>query len=76
MDNYRKIIGQDVHFMKVNLKEDISVDDVARDSGYSLLHFRRIFMELTGETPGSYMRKLRLEEAAHTWAVSRSVLIS
>lgn len=74
MDSYRKIIGRAVHFMKVNLKEDICVDDVARDSGYSLFHFTRIFMELTGETPGSYLRKLRLEEAAREILSGKSLL--
>lgn len=64
MDSYPKIIGKAVRFMRDNLKDGITVDDVARDSGYSLFHFTRLFMELTDETPGSYLRKLRLEEAA------------
>ena len=74
MDSYRNIIGRAIRFMEGNLKEGISIDDVARDSGYSLFHFTRVFMELTGETPGSYLRKLRLEEAAREILAGKSIL--
>ena len=74
MDSYPKIIGKAVRFIKDNLKEDISVEDVARNSGYSLFHFTRIFLELTDETPGSYLRKLRLEEAAREILAGKSIL--
>ena len=74
MDSYPKIIGKAVRFMKDNLKEGITVDDVARNSGYSLFHFTRLFMGLTDETPGSYLRKLRLEEAAREILAGKSIL--
>jgi AraC family transcriptional regulator len=74
MDGYKNVIGKAIRFMKANLKEGISVDDIARDSGYSLFHFTRVFMELTGETPGSYLRKLRLEEAAREILAGKNIL--
>ncbi|MBN2240795.1 MAG: helix-turn-helix transcriptional regulator [Dehalococcoidales bacterium] len=74
MDNHVKVIGKAARFIRENLKEDISVEDVARKSGYSLFHFTRMFMELTEETPGSYLRKLRLEEAAREILAGKSIL--
>ena len=56
------ILRKIIRFMEDNLKEDISVDDIARESAYSLSHFTRLFMELTGETPGAYLRKRQQRE--------------
>jgi AraC-like DNA-binding protein len=39
------------------------VDDVAREAFYSQFHFTHVFLGLTDETPGAYLRKRRLEEA-------------
>lgn len=74
MDSYSRAISQAVRFMKENLRENIGVDDIARNSGYSLFHFTRLFMKLTDETPGSYLRKLRLEEAAREMLSGKSIL--
>ncbi len=74
MEGYKNVIRKAIRFMEANLKEGISVGDVARESGYSLFHFTRVFMELTGETPGSYLRKLRLEEAAREILAGKSIL--
>ena len=38
---------------------------MAREAFYSQFHFTRKFLELKGETPGSYLRRRRLEEAAN-----------
>ena len=40
------------------------MDDITNETFYSKFHFTRKFMELTGWTPGAYLRKRRLEEAA------------
>ncbi len=74
MDGYKNVIRKAISFMEANLKERINVDDIARDSGYSLFHFTRVFMELTGESPGSYLRKLRLEEAAREIRAGKRIL--
>ena len=52
----------------------ISVDDIARESDYSLSHFTRLFMGLTGKTPGAYLRKRRLEEAARDILAGKKIL--
>ena len=53
-----------VNFMEQNLTSPISVSDVASAAAYSTFHFVRLFKALTGNTPGSYLRRRRLTEAA------------
>ncbi len=64
MDYYESVVIRAIHFIEANLKEDIRLDDMAREASYSRFHFARMFTELTGEAPGSYLRRRRLEEAA------------
>lgn len=42
---------------------DQSVEEYARNSGYSKYHFIRLFKEATGQTPIEYRIRLRLENA-------------
>jgi AraC-like DNA-binding protein len=44
--------------------DPLSVDDLARASGYSRAHFSREFRRAFGETPHSYLLSRRLERAA------------
>ena len=57
-------ILRSVDFDERNLNEPVSVSDMAAAAAYSTFHFLRIFKALTGETPGSYLRRRRLAEAA------------
>jgi AraC-like DNA-binding protein len=54
-----------VDYIETNLRNPLTVEEIASQSAYySLYHFVRLFRILTGETPGSYLRKRRLAEAA------------
>ena len=53
-----------IDFMEAKLKEDIRLNDVAFEVGFSSFHFHRIFLANVGETVTEYMRKRRLSEAA------------
>ncbi len=50
--------------MKNHLDKDLSMDELAKVSGYSRYHFFRIFKQWVGASPGEYLHKLRLEESA------------
>lgn len=50
-------------FIKENMDENISIDDMAKEAGYSKYQFIRIFQKLTGITPGKYLNKIRIEKA-------------
>jgi AraC family transcriptional regulator len=45
------------------LGDDLSIKDLAKESGYSRNHFSRMFQAATGRTPHSYLTHLRLERA-------------
>jgi AraC family transcriptional regulator len=64
-----------VNYMERNLKNPISISDVASAAAYSTFHFVRLFRALTGYTPGSYLRRRRLTAAAEELAHSRKRII-
>lgn len=64
-----------VDFMEQNLVSPISVSEVASEAAYSTFHFVRLFKALTGDTPGSYLRRRRLAEAARELVQSHRRII-
>ena len=58
MDEMTDLLG-------IDLDESANGDALAREAHYSRFHFQRIFVQVTGETPGSCQRRVRLERAAH-----------
>jgi AraC family transcriptional regulator len=57
-------IAKVIDFIEVNLKNEITVLDAAKASGYSLYHFSRLFHGITGHSPKDYILRRRLTEAA------------
>ncbi len=53
-----------LRFIQNNLEEEIGLDDIAAAAYISPFHFHRLFKDFTGETVKSYLRRLRLENAA------------
>jgi AraC-like DNA-binding protein len=49
--------------MRENLGEQITMDDMARTAMFSKFHFSRIFLRVTGISPGRFLSALRLQEA-------------
>ena len=68
-------INRAINYIESNLTEAISLEDVSAVAGYSLFHFSRLFLELIGETPGDYIRKRRLSEAARELVSSRKSIL-
>ncbi|MGZ9584856.1 AraC family transcriptional regulator [Paenibacillus marinisediminis] len=60
----KNTIERAVQYIEAHLCEPLRAEDVAREVHISHSHFHRIFMALTGETIGNYIRKRRLTEAA------------
>ncbi len=52
--------------IEAHLDEEIDLSDIAREAGYSLYHFHRVFQSVVGESLKEYIRKRRLTEAART----------
>ena len=51
-------------YIESHLQEEIDLSSIAREAGYSLYHFHRIFKGVVGDTINDYVRKRRITEAA------------
>ncbi|WP_338780628.1 AraC family transcriptional regulator [Metabacillus sp. FJAT-52054] len=52
-------------YIEENLHESLPLERLAKVSTYSPFHFQRIFKGIAGESPAAYIKRLRLENAAH-----------
>ncbi|OCG57731.1 MDR efflux pump AcrAB transcriptional activator RobA [Gilliamella sp. Nev3-1] len=62
--NQVSIISDLIVWIERNLEQPLSIDHVARKSGYSKWHLQRMFKEVTGQVLGTYIRHRRLTYAA------------
>lgn len=58
-ENMRLALG----FMKAHFNKNISLDEIAHESGLSKFYFSREFKKVTGMTPITYINSLRCSEA-------------
>jgi AraC family transcriptional regulator len=63
MDNTEMVLRA-TEYIEQNLKDEIYLDDIADAAYCSPYHFHRLFKQIVGDTPGNYIRKRRLTEAA------------
>ena len=59
-----KVVEHMQAVIEEHLDEPVTLAMITRRTGYSLFHAARLFKEITGETPFSYLRKRRLTAAA------------
>ena len=62
-------------FIQNNLHEDLSLEQIATVAGFSAYHFHRLFKTFTGESVKSYIRRLRLENAAFRLKTQKEQII-
>ena len=58
-----RTVHMTVGYMRAHMAEDVSLDDLARESGLSRFYFARLFRSVTGISPLVYLTLLRLEHA-------------
>ncbi len=73
--DYLERINNAVVYIENNLKNNIQLQDVAREACFSKYHFIRIFQAVTGETVWSYVRKRRLTKAARDLIESKQRIL-
>jgi AraC family transcriptional regulator len=61
----QKQINKVLEYIEENLNESLPLEKLAKISTYSVYHFQRTFKGIVGETPAGYIKRLRLENAAH-----------
>jgi AraC family L-rhamnose operon transcriptional activator RhaR len=64
--------GHVLAYLRHHCTGDLSVEDVAQRSGYSLRTFTRTFREATGTTPHNYLVQLRIEHAKRAIRTTQS----
>ncbi len=62
--NYLEILQRAIIYIEEHLGENITVEEVAHEAGYSYYHLTRQFQAVLGESIGSYLKRRRLSEAA------------
>lgn len=61
----RARINKVLEYIEANLDQILSLDTMAKVSKYSSFHFHRLFTDMMGETPADFVKRQRLEKAAH-----------
>lgn len=57
------IMGAACHYMKENLERRLTLEQMARYTGYSPSHFSMLFRQHTGQSPLAYLNRLKIERA-------------
>ncbi|KGN37096.1 GlxA family transcriptional regulator [Knoellia subterranea] len=66
-----ELVRDTVDFVESHLGEDLSTTALARRVGVSERHLGRLFHESVGTSPGRYVRRCRVEAAAHLLTTTR-----
>ena len=64
MKDQKKVIKKVVDYIERNLEEEINLDNISKNIGYSKFHLNRVFTEQTGITIYKYLQNRRLTIAA------------
>ncbi len=62
--NYQTEIQKCIEYIETHIKDDISVEQLAQNFGYSVFHFSRVFSLCQGISIMEYVRKRRLSLSA------------
>jgi AraC-like DNA-binding protein/quercetin dioxygenase-like cupin family protein len=57
------VVQKSILFMKDNLENKITLDDIARHAGYSISHFGTFFARRTSYAPMEYYNQLKIQRA-------------
>ncbi|MBY6037520.1 AraC family transcriptional regulator [Fictibacillus nanhaiensis] len=72
----QKQVFRVVDYIEDHLEESLSLEKLAQISTYSPFHFQRMFKGMIGETPANYVKRLRLEKAAHLLIYDRQTSVT
>jgi len=62
-------------YIRQNTSEKLPLDKLAKEANYSVFHFQKIFKSVVGETPKQYIKRVRLENAAHLLTLTSNISI-
>ncbi|WP_343250098.1 AraC family transcriptional regulator [Diplocloster hominis] len=64
-----------IEYIEKHLNENISLSDVAKETGYSYYHMTRLFSSIIGESAGHYINRRRLYNASEKLVYSNQRII-
>lgn len=70
-----ELIISAVRYIEANLKEKLSLEEIARQVGFSKYYFTRLFAKYTGQSPYDYYRGRKLTETIHYMEQRRCKII-
>jgi AraC family transcriptional regulator, mar-sox-rob regulon activator len=73
-ENHLALVCALSQWVETHLGRVIYLEELAVYSGYSLWHMQKIFKEVTGVSPGKYIRERRLAGAAYQLRSSDSTI--
>lgn len=71
---YEPVIQNTLDEIEQRIEENIRPDELARDAGYSVYHFGRIFMKLTGMPLKSYITRRKLAYALYDLSQGEKII--
>jgi AraC family transcriptional regulator len=76
IDEYHYRINLVLEYIQSHIDGDLSIQTLAGVSFFTRFHFSRIFLSLVGETPGNYIRRIRLERAWKMLVYEREIPVA
>lgn len=73
---YTRLINKTEDYIENNLKEVISLKDLARNAHLSEFHFHRIFKKYSSETVNEFVTRFKMERAAIFLCVNPKINIT
>lgn len=64
MDEKKKTVFKTIDYIEDHLNDELKLDDISENIGYSKFHLNRLFQEVAGCTIHKYIKQRRLSEAA------------
>lgn len=64
MKKQKDVVRKVIDYIETNLEEELDLDQIAKNAGYSKFYLNRIFTEYTGITLYKYVQNRRLTVAA------------
>lgn len=58
--HYLESLSRVTRYIEEHFQEPLTLEELARVAGFSKYHFHRLFCALTGESPGEYLRRVRI----------------
>jgi len=76
IEEYKNRINKAVDYVDKNIGGKITLDDLARAAYFSPFHFHRLFTSIVEETPNEFVKRIRIEKAAHMLIHRKSLSIT